>query len=609
MTEQELYQQYLKETGGSAPDEQALYQQYLAETGQDDKVMDETHPDVSFLSRLMYKNLGNSADNGVDYLKRENPNLEFRNRDGEIQVKAPGEKEWKMLDSSSLEWQDATDLLYDIPTGIAQGVGSAAAGFSAGAGSGGTLTVPAAMAASGAIGTGVESLRQGLGQFFGVNKDVNLQDVAMAGGIGTVLPGVFGGGGTANQAAKQALKSGVSQKMLLDSQRGLIGRTVDTLGGNTARGLMSLISGESAPIMKTMYENLDEIKYADKNPSTRVGAIESIKEKTTAGLKNETRKVGSEIGALENLIDEKSIPEGLAVAGEKAKTIPTLPRNKILEPFENLVQSLNETYVGTPGEIEDLKNLKSLLDKEILTLPENMTAKQLKGVKNRLRGLAQKYGMNYGNRGGTTSTLEGASVLDSKIASAFEEASQNVNDIFIDRLDKIGDGYGNQYKNLQDLYGTLKDVAKETKKDFKSTKATSNFLTRATKNAVDEQNLMDLERVTGVNLSDAAKKEEAFRVYTKPSTDIRSVQGSTSTTRSTPLQTGAGLAAYNIRGGSGDRYFWQILAQNAASKLVSPAAIRNYATGIRAGRTLPEKAPFVWTPQVIKNMTRGDSEE
>ena len=541
------------------------------------EVLNERHPEISVLSRAVYKNFGNDTASGMDYLKKQNPSLDFKEINGEIAAKRPDETQWRKLDPSKLELEDLSDIAYDTVAGIPQGIASAAAGIAAAPSIVGA--VPAAMATNAATGAASEGIRQNIGKAFGTGAT----KAAIQNSIGKQIAS----GQISNLdrvAAENALKN---------TQRGAFSRLSDKLLAGPARGMAAFLSGENSNVIRQAYNNLDQIKAAEKDPSIRVDQLKNTLREVPRKLKEAIRNVGTEIGDMHKLIDE---------SGEA-----TLSTEEIKAPFKQLMSDILDKNVITSGVEQDFDKLSKIYNSEIADIPEKVTAEQMANLKNRLKGLAEKYGMNYKNGRSTVSATEGSSAIDSSIAHAFEGARQSTNDIVEKQLQKINPDIAAAYANKIDLYGALKQMGNENKSAFKTTKSLSNFLSSATKNPLDEQRLLDLQHVTGINLTDIASKEEAFRVFTNPSTEIRSLGGSTSTSRTLPLQIGgAKLAAHATKGGSDlSRGFWQGLGAKLGSSVASPNMLRKYMTGIKATRELPMNAPvgsYMWAPYVMKNM-------
>lgn len=614
-SDEELYQQYLKETSQGADPE---YQQYLRETGQlqeapsAPEVVNEIHPELSDIkglkTRTVYKALGTDPEASFNYLQKEYPNMNFKkDSSGEVLVKSPTEAQWRKLDPSGFDVRDISDLAYDVPAGIAQGAVTAASGI-AGATAGGIGAIPAAMAGSAASGAALETARQGLGKYFMPDQEFSGTDIGIAGATGAVSPLLFGTGAT----AKQALAAGGKElaKDVMSSQRGLLGRGYDAVAGKVGPMLGELVSGEKAPVIKKAANMLPELKASETNPEVVTSGLKQAVQDIPEKLKTATKQVGDIMGEARNVIDNASIPPGLVKYGEKAKPQGSIPTASFTDPFKELAEKLSSGASGSEGQMADLQALNTVLKREFDNLPENMTAEQAQMFSNRMRELSKQYGMNYSKGGTTVSATQGASAVDAQIASAFEKTRRNVNESIIKRLEQVAPEYKNKYDDAVESYGYLKDLAKNNEAKFKNPKSVRDTLTRATRDDIEAQNLLDLEQATGVDLTELAKEQAAFRSFSKPSFDIRSLGGSTSTSRAVPLALAGGALGYYAGQQSGTSpYLTSMLGLALGSKAGSPAALRAYMQANKTLRAAPQKlgVPYQAAPYTLMNMKRNEN--
>lgn len=169
-----------EEATGSAP-----WEEYQATK---DSVVQEMHPELSTIDRLVIKNFASSPEAGVDYLRMKHPDLEVKQIKGQTVVRKKDEPYWRVLDpdtgilSAGLgeNLRDVGDLAYDALSGV--GVGAATT-------AGATLgNIPGAAMAGGAASAGAEALRQKIGAMAGIPQEINPTDVMVAGGFGAALP-------------------------------------------------------------------------------------------------------------------------------------------------------------------------------------------------------------------------------------------------------------------------------------------------------------------------------------------------------------------------------------------------------------------------------------
>lgn len=190
-------------------------------SGQKIEVLDESS-DIPWYDRAMVKNFGGSEQEQIDYLKKQNPNLDISSVGGEIVAKRPEEKAWKKLDPSGLlanlnpieMMRDALDLGTDIGSGALSTVAGTAAAIPAAGFTGGAGAIPAAMAASGATSAGTEAIRQGLGKWFGTIKEYKPEEIRSSAIMGAIAPALFGTGATTAQLAKGVESPSLVRKIL-----------------------------------------------------------------------------------------------------------------------------------------------------------------------------------------------------------------------------------------------------------------------------------------------------------------------------------------------------------------------------------------------------------
>lgn len=195
---------------------------------EEEKVLNEIS-DIPLTQRAAVKNFGGSLEDQINYLKRESPDLEISQSQGEIIARKPGETSWKKLDPSgwaNLDPREAFRDLLDVGTEVVSGAitaaGTAAATLPAAVYTGGIGAVPTAAAVSGTLGAGTEYIRQKLGQRFGTAGETNVGDIALVGGLSALTGGLLGGGATAKQIATQAAKPATAAKVLKKTNLGFL---------------------------------------------------------------------------------------------------------------------------------------------------------------------------------------------------------------------------------------------------------------------------------------------------------------------------------------------------------------------------------------------------
>ncbi len=613
MTEEQEYQQYLAAQKQSDDSDYQAYVQAQGGAQQQDKVVNEMHPDIDFTTRAVYKNFGADPEASFNYLQKKQPNLQWKkDKSGEVLAKRPEEPAWRRLDPKGFDPQDLTDIAYDVPAALGQGVVTAASGL-AGAPAGGVGAIPAAMAGSAASGAALEGLRQGIGSYF-IDDNMSAQDIGIAGAAGAVSPLLFGTGAGAKEALKAAGKEGAKQtaKEILSTQRGALGRVYDAAAGYVGPKIGALVSGENSKVIKKAAEILPEIMSADKNPQIRSLPLKEVAQKVPQKLKEVTTQTGQRLEELRGMIDQQP---GLILTGEGAATKGTgsIPAADFLAPFQDLAEKLSAGGARTEAQLKDLESLKKVIESEFKGLPENLTAAQVDTLRKRFKERAQQYGLNYGKTGQAVGGTEGASAIDAQIGLAFEDSRKRMNESIVQRLKSISEDYGDEYLDLNDQYSLLKHTAKENNNKFKTSKSVSDFLARSTKDDLEAQNLLDIQKITGIDLEDLATRDQALRTFSKPNTEIRSLGGTTSTTRSIPLAVAGGTAGYYLGQQSGGEYspfLAAVLGGGIGSKLGSPAALRNYMRLNQAVRSAPANLPgYKALPYLMMNPNLNDQGE
>jgi len=423
MTEQEEYQNYLKEQ-----QDRAEYQQYLASQNSGPKILQEEHPDVGLLERAKLKTFGNSPESMAKALAM-NPNMEAMvdDKTGQVIVRTKGAADWNVLDPetgvdvTSLQGlkelgKDALEGTYDVGTGLVEGAASLGAGVGAGAVTGGLGAIPAAMATGAGVSAGNEALRQKIGQYLGIPQDVNMDDVKMSGAFGAASPLLLGTGGGLKNVSKNALKNELFQS-------GLIG----TGGKKAIAGGAELFTGikgdlfkratKDPVLMKSIADQGEDVVANDaignlfskvedryKELGQRIneklrksGEMVDISESKKA-ISNMMGKVSNEakdgfspedkakLGALTDLYSNTfqrtvDVPVGLGISSKSTMTsevpdlVPASEAFKIKEELTNAADFLSDKFRGN----------KSQSDKTIASVAKNAYGKTSEAISNSLK--------------------------------------------------------------------------------------------------------------------------------------------------------------------------------------------------------------------------------
>lgn len=579
MNDEELYQKYLS----AQKNDDTEYEAYLraqgqAEVGsqQQEKVINETPEGLK--GRFVYKNFGADPVASFNYLQKENPDFEFKkDKSGEVLARKRGTQNWGRLDPKGFDWRDLTDVIYDVPAALVQGAVTAASGL-AGALGGGIGAIPAAMVGSTVSGAGLEGLRQLIGRGMGIEDNFSGQDMGIAVASGAASPLLFGTGAGVKEALKAAGKEGAKQtaKEILQAQRGVLGRRYDAAAGYIGPKLGTVVSGENPKVIKKAAGMLKEILEADKNPEVTTIPLAKAAQEINSTLKQKATKTGQRMEELRGMIDQQP---GLILTGEGAavRGTGTIPAADFLAPFQDLAEKLSAGGAATEGQLDDLVDLKKLIESEFKGLPENLTAAQVDNLRARFKIHAKNYGLKYEKVKQATGGTGGTGAINGPIALAFEESRQKMNESIIQQLEKMNSKYADEYIGLNDAYSSIKTLQKDIESKTKNSKSLGDFLTQATKDRHAEKQMMEIVKLTGLDLPELAHREQAIRVFSKPSTAVRSLGGATSTSRTVPLATGGGAAGYYLGQQAGwSPFLSSVIGGTLGATAGSPAAMRKY---------------------------------
>lgn len=550
------------------------------------QITQEMHPDLGHIERLLVKNFSNNPGATMDYLKERHPDLQFHQMKNQLLVKRPDETQWKVLDPENMPitgkagfsgylthpgeaLQDVGDQAFNLGAGALQ-AGAATAG-AAGGGALGALGGPAApatipagaiaggMAASGGAGAGLEALRQGIGRVLGINKEINPTDIKMQGAIGALMPPLVGTG----------------------ASKGLLGALYRGSADSLYPKLASAASGISSDTIKALKAHLPEI--SEMGQTGVMPFVQDWHSRLLSGYNGLKQKVG---GALEKAIGESG--EKVSLAPVKAPIKAALVEaQKKFEEFPNqynqqAVEDLQSHYDDLfTQKIKDAEG--DVVKKEI---PDEILPSTLFDIQDHLKDASQagsiKGGLNprYG---------AGASKADKAVADTVLDAYKAANQ----ELDRATSGLSTE---LKDQYRALSRTREVLAPLFSSPEKAYSTLSNLDKQAKQPifETLKGLE-AQGIPLLQDAKKLQAYNVFHQPAALPQSGLGTTSTSRSIPLQTLGGtlgaLLGYKVGHGYGPAAVGGILGSKAGGYLGSPAMVKNSVLLQRALEGLGSKIP------------------
>lgn len=524
------------------------------------KVIQEQHPEISAKERAILKNFANSPESGIAYLKQENPNLDiqFDQRTGQYRVKAQGEQDYKVVDPdtgffSSDILSDAGDVAYDVyamgSEGLATGLG-AVGGAAVGGGIG---ALPAGAAAGGVASAGNEAMRQGLGQAFGIPQEIDGTDVAIAGGIGTASPLLFGAG-----KARGALKStwDGTKKYVMPK----LGEWASGVPSNTLRNY-------ARPEIMDSVDNL--AKGGNLNEY-----LDQTGKKITGFVSDRVNTAGDDLA---KSIDELGRPIDISTAKAAIKSpADDLVSNPLASNLDHQkAGKLNKIYTNVFGQPTNPGAPPQML-------PDDLPAQRAWQLQKDLKKYADYDG-----------DLTVENVFSKKPArDAYTAINQS--------LDEASEGVVGKAKNqytaakklernlLPEFQGT--NEVKSSKKVYDTLAGLDNNSKKVFSGYLDELGALD----EGIDLAKEADTLNAYKYLGEASLNPLSTKGTTSTSRNLGLATVGGslgsLAGYQMGGGYSGAATGGILGVGIGTALGNPAAMKAY---IKANRALGNGRKFI----------------
>lgn len=528
---------------GSAPWEQAQI------VSPEDPVINEMHPDISFGTRLLLKNLSNSPEASQKYIEKTYPGMQTRVQSGEVQMKRPGESAWRPLDPTGFDPQDITDVGYDVGAGALSGAAGAGAAVLAAPTAVGSL--PAAVGASAATSAGLEGLRQKLGNYFGIPQEVSGKDVAMSGAVGAVSPLIFGTGATAAQLAEKGL-AGEGLSSAIQAQKG-ISRVLPKVA--------EFMSGVPAEATKTLANKGPEL---DQLAESGISSIsENAHDELKSGLAKYKDKVGAQLGAeikgTKNTIDISGAKDAVDSHIAKLESSETAKNPLVQQQIQDLKEARNNIF-------QEVSGVNPETGEKILTeMPNDVSAQKAFEIQHLLGEYAQLSKMKPGltPRMGPTATS-----ADKQWANANSAAYKDINEQLDSATSGLSTKLKTDYRNYTNLQKNLNAHFSDPDKTYKSLSS----LDTPGKKYVKET-LEKLKDGTNgeVDILPEAKLLQAYKYYNNPSMAPISSGGTTSTSRSLSLGALGGMLGYKIGG-----YPGSAIGYGAGNIVSSPMAMKQY---------------------------------
>lgn len=560
-------------------------------------VVQEMHPDISVGERALVKNLANSPQSAVAYLQKQHPDMEFKITEGQIQMKKPAEKEFRVLDPSP-EFdnpaqalkdvpQDISDVAYDIPAGMASGMAAAAAGAAAG-----PAAIPSAAITGGITSASLEATRQKLGKMAGIPQEVSGKDVAISGALGAAAPLVAGTGATRQMIAKElgptASKEAVDTAV--QAQKGLFQKGAERFTQKTLPSLGESVSGVPAERIKSLGKNWKAVSQMDDAAATELAA--TTHEEIKSGLAQMKQSIGKE---LESTIDNTPIEVDLS----KAKSI-----------LDNHIASLEKGHLKDNPQIrETIANLKSardnifkeyqlqpkinpatgqamldesgkpIMEEVLVELPGKVKASKAFQLQDLIRQEAdlpllqkQQLGSRFGGK---------MTAAEKQWGNANQQAYQAINKELDSATGAVSSDLKKKYREFSELQRDLNARFKDPETTYKTLTTLdtkSNTFTRQRLDQLKESlNKYMKEKGMEGEVNPAALAIESgdllstYGYFGKPSSVPLSGGGSTSTSRTGLLTLAGAGAGYKLGGKQG-----ALIGATAANLAGSPRGIKTY---------------------------------
>lgn len=551
------------------------------------EIESEMHPDISFKTRLLYKNLGDpTSDDSFNFLQKQNPDLEFKKgKSGKVMVRGgtSGNK-WMYVDPPGFDWQDISDIGYDAAAAVGEGAATVAGGLG-GLAAGPVGAAAGAIGAGGAAGAASEGLRQSLARGLGVRQEYDPTSIGISAGMGAASPLLLGTGAGAKAIGKTALRQGLSKEAVAQSQKGLIPRAAS--GATLKLGQMA--SGIDAPILKKVRENLPRLAATEKSGTGGAEIFTNVREELEDRLQSRIQQAGKMLG-------ESKQADDIVVDISKAEE----PLRDLLENYSNKAQKAIEQFgpekAAKKKAVQDYNYLKGKLEPYLRESGE-IRGSEVADYLNDINEITQiSKNINLATKPG----------VDKDLIRVSRMAAKNVDD------QATSSPGGQVYKQFKKEYGELKgiedNIANKWFKDDVTTERTmNNLLSR--KNVSRRNQIQNALNKLDMNIDEETKEAIANSIFLNPSMDITSFGGATSTTRSVPLSAAGGIGGFmaGTQVGEGEtNYASGLLGAGIGGfiggKLASPYALKKYMQAgdvVRGtGRGIQRLTPSPYVPPI-----------
>lgn len=468
----------------------------------------EQSPLISFMDREKLKWLAAEPEKGVAYIKSKHPEADVKYEGGQLKVRAPGEKEWRVDDPDAPFM--TLGFLEDLPADIVDIGGDLLRGSVTGAASAGAAAMggglPGAMATGGLLGYQMEKGRQALGTLAGIPDNVSEDRAVMEGVLNAAAPGVG------------PLASGV------------YGKAKDVVLPRVA----SAMSGVPAEVYRDLGKNWARVAAMDVDPELLLARLRGVQEKVTSLAEGTKQAAGKAIGD----VVEAAEKQGITINTQGMRKVISDAIGKARKAYERDPSPDNKNFY------EDVMQMGKRISEETTDpatkvpytpLPSPIkSAASAQELKQRLEDQIER---------SADSSRPGATSADKHLQANYEIAQQRLVE---EMRDKIPGYTGTTAK-----YGPLKEMAKQAGKEFKDLPTTANTIRNLDKQgkAVLKARLETLAKKNPEKAAELAEDILAIQTQQylgKPSSAAISTGGSTSTSRSVPMAGVGGLLGYGL---------------------------------------------------------------
>jgi len=556
--------------------------------------LEETHPSIPAWERVFLQNFAKDPLSQYKYLRQKygaslDVSMTPTEEGSRVLIRKPGEKNYRVIDPQTGVKGGAKELALDIAdagvdvgTSVASTIAGALGGIGGGMATlpaGGWGAIPAAMAASGTTGAGLEAARIKAGSMMGIPQEVEMSDVATAGAVNAAGPLLFGTGAGGAQVSREALKKGLSSdaaKQLLAMQRGVGGRVYDFSAEKALPKIGEFVSGIPADTISSYAKNAKKI--AQLEAEGLWDSAVATHDKIRSTLMQAKQEVGKKIGdAIENAgqkVDISGVKETLQKAITKAKGLyDKAPTQEFKNTLDNLQSSYDNMFMTSAESVPMGAGPVKPAD----YLPDQISADVAFSLKDSLNDVAEMSrvsGNIQGRLANKATTKEKVAAIDAaqaskKLQEALEKATESTENV-------------TGLKGLNQEYKKYAEQQRRFDPFFKTPEKTYNTLRtiRGKGKKLLYEQLEKFDKKLGTDVVQDAKIFDAYSTFGDAPMEIVSSGGATSTGRAAFGRWlggtfGAGLG-HVINADPVTRVVLIGGGAAAGQKAVSPAAIRAY---------------------------------